>query len=233
MLFYIQFNPTCTASDFLMPLEALSHQEAVDMARKFYGKSVQGVVSLNQINNIFHTIPWGSIVHYVELDDKQNPIFTLVYPNQQYNLDPIKSITNWFKEANPEPENKDIAVQIGVHIEEFREMLTALEEVNPTIIAPVKEHLLAVENLFKNLGSEFDFKGLNQDKKVELLDSLCDQTVTATGIAYRMGFNFYPALNEVSNSNWSKFENGKPLRDSNGKIIKGKNYFKPDLTKFV
>ena len=233
MLFFIKFNPTCTASDFLMPLEALSHQEAVDIARTFYGKSVQGIVSPNQINNVFSTIPWGSTVHYVELDDKQNPICTLVYPNQQYNSDPIKSIILWFKDANPEPENKDIAVQIGVHIEEFREMLSALEQVNPTIIAPAKEHLLSVENLFKNLGSEFDFKGLNQDKKVELLDSLCDQTVTATGIAYRMGFNFYPALNEVSNSNWSKFENGKPLRDDNGKIIKGKSYFKPDLTKFV
>ena len=112
-------------------------------------------------------------------------------------------------------------------------MLSALEQVNPTIIAPANVHLLSVENLFKNLGSEFDFKGLNQDKKVDLLDSLADQTVTVTGIAYRMGFNFYPALNEVSNSNWSKFENGKPLRDDNGKIIKGKNYFKPDLTKFV
>lgn len=233
MLFFIQFNPNSTASDFLMPLEALSHQEAVDMARKFYGKSVQGVVSPNQINNIFSTIPWGSTVHFIEINEKQEPIHTLVYPKQPQVLDPIKSITNWFKEANPEPENKDIAVQIGVHIEEFREMLSALEKVNPTIIAPANVHLLSVENLFKNLGSEFDFHGLNQDKKVELLDSLADQTVTATGIAYRMRFDFYNALNEVSASNWSKFENGKPIRDSNGKIIKGKNYFKPDLTKFV
>lgn len=232
-MYFIKFKPTCTAHDKIMPIDALSKQEAVDNARMFYDKAVHSILSINQLDSTYTTIPWGSTVHFIEMNEKQEPIHTLVYPKQPQVLDPIKSITNWFKEANPEPDNASIAVQIGVHIEEFREMLTALEEVNPTIIAPIKEHLLSIENLFKNLGSEFDFHGLNQDKKVELLDSLADQTVTATGIAYRMRFNFYGALNEVSLSNWSKFENGKPIRDSNGKIIKGKNYFKPDLTKFV
>lgn len=235
-MYFITFRAESTAHNLLMPIEALSKQEAVDKAREFYGESVSGVISQNEADNTFKVIPFGSLVYWDELNTKRGTV-RHVYPKFGTTLidltDPIKSITKWFNTANPEPDNASVAVQIGVHIEEFREMLSALEEVNPTIIAPVKQHLLSVENLFKNLGSEFKFHSMNQDKKVELLDSLADQTVTATGIAYRMKFKFHGALQEVSKSNWSKFENGKPIRDENGKIIKGKDYFKPDLTKFV
>ena len=48
-----------------------------------------------------------------------------------------------------------------------------------------------------------------------------------------MGFDIIGALNEVNNSNWSKFENGKAIFDGNGKIKKGTNYFKPNLIKFI
>ena len=232
-MYFIKFKPTSTAHDKVMAVEALSKNEALNKAREYYNKSVAGVLSQNEVDTTLKVIPFGSLVYWDELNDRQEVILTHVYPVFGVTLDPIKSIIKWFSTANPEPDNASVAVQIGVHIEEFREMLTALEEVNPTIIAPVKEHLLAVENLFKNLCSGFDFHNMNHDKKVELLDSLCDQTVTASGIAYRMKSDFYSALNEVSKSNWSKFENGKPVRDSNGKIIKGKDYFKPDLTKFV
>jgi hypothetical protein len=46
--------------------------------------------------------------------------------------------------------------------------------------------------------------------------------------------NFDGALTEVNKSNWSKFdESSNPIIDSNGKILKGPNYFKPELKKFV
>lgn len=49
-----------------------------------------------------------------------------------------------------------------------------------------------------------------------------------------MGFDMSGALKEVNLSNWSKFdENGNPIFNENGKIVKGENYFKPDLAKFV
>lgn len=47
------------------------------------------------------------------------------------------------------------------------------------------------------------------------------------------GFDIVGALQEVNRSNWSKFENGEPIFDENGKIKKGPNYRPPDLSKFV
>lgn len=69
--------------------------------------------------------------------------------------------------------------------------------------------------------------------KVELLDSLADQIVTAVGVAHMMGFDILGALEEVNRSNFSKFEDGKPVFDANGKITKGKDYVKPNLEHFV
>lgn len=234
-MYLIKFKPTSTASNQLMPINTLSKQEAVDLARLRYGKAVHSVISRNEVYETYHAIPWGSLVHYVELDEKQQPIHTYVYPKHSTSLDPTKSILDWFKTADTEPSNKNIAVQIGVHIEEFREMLFALKTVLPEVTLAAAT-LQPIEEYFKDMGksdTSFDFLGMNQKQKEELLDSLADQVVTATGIASRMQFNFYGALQEVSSSNWSKFENGKPIRDDNGKIIKGRNYFKPDLTKFV
>ena len=48
-----------------------------------------------------------------------------------------------------------------------------------------------------------------------------------------MGFDMQGALNEVIRSNDSKMVSGKFEFDANGKIMKGKDYFKPDLTTYV
>ena len=69
--------------------------------------------------------------------------------------------------------------------------------------------------------------------EVQLLDALCDQIVTAIGVGYMAGFDMAGALQEVIRSNASKFENGKPLFDENGKIRKGKDYTPPELAQFV
>ena len=66
-----------------------------------------------------------------------------------------------------------------------------------------------------------------------MLDSLCDQIVTATGVAHMFGMDIQGALNEVNRSNWSKFVDGKPVFDINGKIAKPATYSKPDLSAFV
>ncbi|SSX60346.1 nucleoside triphosphate pyrophosphohydrolase family protein [Actinobacillus lignieresii] len=74
---------------------------------------------------------------------------------------------------------------------------------------------------------------LDNEDKVELLDALCDQIVTAIGVAHMFGMNIQGALQEVANSNDSKFEDGKPVFNEQGKIAKGKHYFKPNLERFV
>ena len=48
-----------------------------------------------------------------------------------------------------------------------------------------------------------------------------------------MGFDMAGALAEVNKSNWSKFKDGAPVFDGNGKIAKADGYFKPDLAKFL
>ncbi|MEG9499874.1 hypothetical protein [Mannheimia indoligenes] len=62
---------------------------------------------------------------------------------------------------------------------------------------------------------------------------LCDQIVTAIGVAYMFGMDIQGALKEVADSNDSKFENGEPVFNEQGKIAKGKHYFSPNLKQFI
>lgn len=68
---------------------------------------------------------------------------------------------------------------------------------------------------------------------VELLDSLADQIVTATGVGTLLGMNVPGALAEVNRSNYSKFEDGEPVFNENMKVMKGKDYTPPDLTPYI
>ena len=139
-----------------------------------------------------------------------------------------QSILDWFKEAKPEPTAKDVSVQIGCHFEEVAEMFDSL------YMHEIETILQEEANWFKSRKETNATVLMVRDiNKQELLDSLCDQVVTAIGVGYMMGFDIIGALNEVNNSNWSKFENGKAIFDENGKIKKGANYFKPDLIKFI
>lgn len=147
--------------------------------------------------------------------------------NNEKNL--IKSIENWFKEAKPNPSNRDIMVQIGCHYEEIGEMAIALADNEDCVILDIE----SLSCLYKTAYAQRADGIIKYFDKKELLDSLCDQIVTAIGVAYMMGFDIQSALDEVNKSNWSKFENGKAIFDENGKIKKGKNYFKPNLEKFI
>lgn len=133
-----------------------------------------------------------------------------------------QSILDWFKKAKPNPTIRDIATQVGCHFEEVAEMLEATNNVNDE-----------TKNFADFYKQGYGTDNINYFNKQELLDSLCDQVVTAIGVGYMMGFDIIGALNEVNNSNWSKFENGKAIFDENGKIKKGVNYFKPNLLKFI
>lgn len=143
----------------------------------------------------------------------------------------IDNIFNWFKKAVPEPNNKNIHTQLGVHFEEVAEMLLALsgdDDQTEVLLhnAYLANHLLA-EHLKNNVGAlNLD---MTTESKVELLDALCDQIVTATGVGYMLGMNLSMALEEVNASNYSKFVNGEPIFNENKKIMKGPNYFKPSL----
>ena len=144
----------------------------------------------------------------------------------------IQEIIEWFKAAKPNPTTDDIAVQIGCHFEEIAEMKEALMRGTH-----LRNHITTYENKFKTKEQTavrtVEFVKESQNRSTELLDSLCDQIVTAIGVGYMMGFDMAGALAEVNKSNWSKFKNGVPVFDENGKIAKADGYFKPDLAKFL
>ena len=72
------------------------------------------------------------------------------------------------------------------------------------------------------------------EDRIEFLDSLADQIVTATGAGYMAGMKVPAALDRVNASNFSKFsDDGMPLFDANGKIEKGPNYKKVNLEGLV
>ena len=74
------------------------------------------------------------------------------------------------------------------------------------------------------------------DKKdiKEVADALTDILYVTYGAGHAFGINLDKCFEEVQNSNMSKLgSDGKPIYNDKGKVMKGPNYFKPDLGKFV
>ena len=69
---------------------------------------------------------------------------------------------------------------------------------------------------------------------VEIADALTDILYVTYGAGHAFGINLDKCFEEVQNSNMSKLDsNGKPIYNDKGKVMKGPNYFKPDLSKFI
>jgi predicted HAD superfamily Cof-like phosphohydrolase len=137
----------------------------------------------------------------------------------------ISTILQWFKAAVPNPTDRNRAIQIGVHFEETAEMAEAIGQ--ETLAEEINESA----GFFKKWG-EIAVDDPLFDRK-ELLDALCDQIVTAVGVAHMFGMDISGALNEVNRSNWSKFVDGQPVFNETGKIMKGPGYTPPNLDSFV
>ena len=74
---------------------------------------------------------------------------------------------------------------------------------------------------------------INKDIK-EVADALTDILYVTYGAGHAFGINLDKCFKEVQNSNMSKLGNdGKPIYNDKGKVMKGPKYFKPDLNKFV
>jgi len=69
---------------------------------------------------------------------------------------------------------------------------------------------------------------------VEVADALTDILYVTYGAGHSFGINLDDCFSEVQRSNMSKLdENGKPVFNDSGKVLKGPNYFKPDLKKYI
>lgn len=143
----------------------------------------------------------------------------------------IKDTQNWFKEAVPTVTKKSQRVQLGVHLEEFGEMLDAIECPKQAVL--LEELNAKVKLLAGALKQDPEATVIVKDRQ-ELLDALVDQIVTATGVGYMNGMDVVGGLEEINGSNYSKFDNGKAIFDANGKIAKNPlTYFKANLEPFA
>ena len=77
-------------------------------------------------------------------------------------------------------------------------------------------------------------EAMNKKDLVEVADALTDILYVTYGAGHAFGINLDECFQEVQNSNMSKLDsNGKPIYNDKGKVMKGPNYFKPDLSKFL
>ena len=88
-------------------------------------------------------------------------------------------------------------------------------------------------NLIKEELDELKIAMDNKDL-LEVADALTDILYVTYGAGVAFGLDLDACFNEVHNSNMSKMDtNGKPIYNENGKVMKGPNYFKPNLSKFL
>ena len=77
-------------------------------------------------------------------------------------------------------------------------------------------------------------EAMNKKDLVEVADALTDILYVTYGAGHAFGINLDDCFEEVQNSNMSKLnKDGKPIYNNKGKVMKGPNYFKPDLNKFI
>ena len=153
-----------------------------------------------------------------------------------YRSDVALDIVEWFQRAKEFPTKDDLLVQIGCHYEEMGEFANAadtIQDVKSTVgsLLEVKADSWKTKTSFSKECLEVILN--DKERKREVVDALADTVVTAIGVLYELTGDPIGVLSEVNRSNWSKFENGTPVFDENGKIKKGENYSKPDLDCFI
>ena len=96
------------------------------------------------------------------------------------------------------------------------------EKINKLRVSLINEELEEFKEAIKN-----------NDIK-EVADALTDILYVTYGAGHAFGINLDKCFDEVQQSNMSKLgEDGKPIYNESGKVMKGPKYFKPDLKKFV
>jgi len=96
------------------------------------------------------------------------------------------------------------------------------DKINKLRIDLIKEELDELQVAMKN------------NDLLEVADALTDILYVTYGAGHAFGIDLDKCFDEVQNSNMSKLgENGEPIYNETGKVMKGPKYFKPDLSKFV
>lgn len=139
----------------------------------------------------------------------------------------LDMLTLWQKRARPAPGPRDLDVAIGVHLEEVAEMMDSLTGVGQPADMMLADAMISLTRLADALKSG-EIR-VHVGNRRGLLDALADQVVTTTGVAHCAQMNLNEAVHQVNSSNWSKFVDGLPVFDVNGKVTKGPKYQPPNL----
>ena len=77
-------------------------------------------------------------------------------------------------------------------------------------------------------------EAINNKDIIEVADALTDILYVTYGAGHSFGVDLDSCFNEVQNSNMSKLgEDGKPIYNESGKVMKGPKYFKPNIKKII
>jgi predicted HAD superfamily Cof-like phosphohydrolase len=112
-------------------------------------------------------------------------------------------------------------------------MQTFAQEVKNETEFPSEKIIQLRYELIKEELEELNQAIKDRDMK-EVADALTDILYVTYGAGHAFGVDLDKCFDEVQNSNMSKLgSDGKPIYNENGKVMKGPNYFKPDLNKFL
>ena len=117
--------------------------------------------------------------------------------------------------------------KVGVFMKTFGQEIKnqpsfSTEKINQLRVSLIQEELDELKEAMTN------------NDLLEVADALTDLLYVTYGAGHAFGIDLDKCFNEVQNSNMSKLgEDGKPIYNEFGKVMKGPNYFKPDLNKFV
>ncbi len=117
--------------------------------------------------------------------------------------------------------------KVGLFMTTFGQEVKKKPSLSTDKINNLRSNLIEEElNEFKEAISKKDLK--------EVADALTDILYVTYGAGHAFGINLDDCFEEVQKSNMSKLgNNGKPIYNEHGKVMKGPNYFKPDLNKFL
>lgn len=115
-------------------------------------------------------------------------------------------------------------------VTEFHETYLQPIRTTPTLDVPERAmRFLLIEEEFKELTEAHE-----NDDFVEIVDAWADLIYVIYGAALTHGVNLDNVLEEIQRSNLSKLdENGNPIFREDGKVLKGKGYFPPDVAKVL
>ena len=117
--------------------------------------------------------------------------------------------------------------KVGIFMKTFGQQLKtkselSTEKINKLRISLIEEELEELKLAIK------------ENNIKEVADALTDILYVTYGAGHAFGINLDKCFEEVQNSNMSKLgDDGKPIYNENGKVMKGPSYFKPDLNKFI